>query len=75
MQVVKYFLCVRDIGEKYLNRLLDCYCCLSEKQSPEAFCKKGAFKNFANLTGKPVLESVFDKVVGPWTYNFLKKRL
>ena len=31
MQVIRYFLCLRDIGKKSLNRLLDCYCCLSLK--------------------------------------------
>ena len=27
-----------------------------QKHSPEVFCKKGVLKNFANFTGKPMLE-------------------
>ena len=30
-----------------------------QKQPPEVFCKKGALKNFANLTGKKLCWSLF----------------
>ena len=36
-----------------------------QKQSPEVFCKKGVLKNFANLTGKHLRQSlIFNKVAG-----------
>ena len=38
--------------------------------------KKGVLQNFANFTGKQLcLESLFNKVAGPRTRNFIKKRL
>ena len=45
----------------------------TQKQPPEAFCKKGCSWNFDKFHRKtPVLESLFDKVAG---LNFIKKRL
>ena len=39
------------------------------------FFKIGVLKNFANFTGKHLLESLFNKVAGLKTCNFFKKRL
>ena len=64
MQVIRYFSCVRDIGEKYLSRLLDCCCCLSWKVATRGLRK------FYRKT--PVLEALFNKVAGP-TATFLKR--
>ena len=38
------------------------------------FCKKGVLKNFANFTGKHLCWSLFTKVAGLQTCNFIKKR-
>ena len=37
--------------------------------------KKSVLKNFANFTGKHLLESLFDNVAGLKACNFIKKRL
>ena len=74
MQVIRYFLCVRHIGEKSLNRLLDCF--YLKKQPLEVFCKKRCPEKFRKFYRKtPALESVFNKVPDLRTCNFLKKRL
>ena len=42
----------------------------------EVSYKKSVLKNFAIFTGKQLcLESLFDKVAGPQTCNFIEKRL
>ena len=48
-----------------------------QKLPPEVSCKKSrSYKNFAILTGKtPVPESLFNKVAGLTSSNFIKKRL
>ena len=51
MQVIRYFFYVRNIGEKSVAYI--------KKQPPESFCKEGALKNFANLTGKHLCCSFF----------------
>ena len=44
--------------------------------SPEVFCKKAVFKNFAKFSGKHLCESLFfNKVAGPRSATLLKKRL
>ena len=45
MQVIRYFLCLGDIGEKSLNRLLIVTAAYIKKQPPEVICKKGLLKN------------------------------
>ena len=71
MQVIRYFLCVRNIGEKSLSRLLGCF--YLKKQPPEVFSfKKGAFKGFANVTGKHLCWSLFlikFQAWGPTTFS------
>ena len=49
----------------------------STSRSSQGRCsvKKGVFKNFANFTGKHVLESHFNKVADLKSCNFIKKRL
>ena len=43
---------------------------------PEVFCKKGALRNFAKLTGKHLCQSLFfNKVAGLRPATLLKKRL
>ena len=39
------------------------------------FFKIGVLKNFANFTGKHLLESLFEKVASLKACNFIKKRL
>ena len=39
------------------------------------FFKVGVLKNFANFTGKHILKSLFNKVAGLKSCNFIKKRL
>ena len=47
-----------------------------QKQSTEVFRKKGFLKKVRKFPGKtPVLESLFNKVPGLRTCNFIKKRL
>ena len=49
--------------------------CKSQKQPPEVFCKKRCSEKFRKITLKiPVLESLFNKVAGLKTCNFIKKR-
>ena len=49
---------------------------LLQKQPPEVLYKKGVLKNFANLTGKHLRESLFfNKVPGLRTKTLLEKRL
>ena len=42
---------------------------------PEVFCKKGALRNFAKFTGKPVPEPLFYKSCWSQACKFTKKRL
>ena len=43
---------------------------------PEVFCKKGALRNFAKLTGQHLCQSLFfNKVAGLRPATLLKKRL
>ena len=46
-----------------------------QKQPPEVLYKKALLKIFAIFTGKPLLNSLFDKVAGLQACNFIKKRL
>ena len=39
------------------------------------FFKIGALKNLTIFTGKPVLQSLFNKVASLKAFNFIKKRL
>ena len=48
---------------------------LLQKQPLEVFCKIGVLKDFANFTGKHVLESLFNKIAALRACNFTKKRL
>ena len=41
----------------------------------QLFYKIVALKNFAKLTGKPVLELLFNKATGLQVCNFIKKKL
>ena len=76
MQVIKYFLCVRGIDEKSLNRCWIVIFAYLKKQSLEAFFKKRCYEKFRKFYKKTlVLESLFNKVADPRIYNFLKKRL
>ena len=59
LHVIKDLLCIRDIAEKSLNRLL-----------PLLFIKNSKFHR-----KKLVLESLFNKVTGLRAHNFLKKGL
>ena len=41
---------------------------------PEVFCKKGALRNFAKLTGKHLRQSLFfNKIAGIKASNFIEK--
>ena len=49
---------------------------LVQKQPPEAFCKKSVLKNYTNLSGKHLCQSLFfNKVSGLRSVTLLKKRL
>ena len=49
---------------------------MDRSSCPEVFCKKGALKNLAKLTGKHLRQSLFfNKVAGVRPATFLKKRL
>ena len=74
MQVIRYFLCLRDIGEKSLNRLLDCYCCLSLKTATGDVLEKKWFWKFCKFYRKiSVVLSLFNKVADLRPANFLKR--
>ena len=55
------------------------FCVYFEKQSPEVFYKKYVLKNFAIFTGKHLLKSLLNKVVGlpsgVETYEFLENTI
>ena len=53
--MIRYFLCVRDVGRKIFEQIVGLLLLL--------------------ITKRPVLESLFKKVAGPRTCNFLKKKL
>ena len=53
------------------------HCMLIQKQFPEAFCNKGALRNFAKFTEKHLRQILFlNKIAAlAWSCNFIKKRL
>ena len=74
MQVVRYFLCVRDIGEKSLTRLLIATVAYPKSSHQRSSVKKSALKNFANFTGKHLCLSLF-LITFPaqWPATFLRR--
>ena len=49
--------------------------CTMQKQPPEVFCKKRCSQKFHNIHSKaPVLEFLFNKVIGLQGCNFIKKK-
>ena len=70
MQVIRYFLCMRDIGEKPLNRLL----LVLKRSHQRCSVKKSALKNFANCTEKHMCWSLFLIDLQAWgPSTFLEK--
>ena len=48
----------------------------TQKQPPEVLCRKGVLRNFANLIGKHLCQSLaFNKVAGLRPATLLTKRL
>ena len=74
-----YVLCLRSQSstEKYWQFVIHALTAdtMAQKQPPEVFYTKAVFKNFNVYTKTPVLEFLFNKVVGLQICNSFKKRL
>ena len=57
LKVIRNLLYVRGIAEQIFEQIVTVAC--FKKQTPEVFCKKSAFKNFATFTGKYLCWSNF----------------
>ena len=76
----KQFIVSMKISHKdfALNKLVDKNQLVSTSLRNSCFAdvpQISVLKNFANFTGKPMLESLFNKVAGLQSCNFIKKRL
>ena len=70
LQVTRDLLCVRDIAEKCLNRLL-----LLKSSYQRCMAEKDVFKKFKNFLGKHLCWNFFNKVAGLRAFNFVKMEL